>query len=193
MFYFSLGAVSLIFVASLFLRGRFLNGKFAKYSFCFSLLAVFIFLLGMSVNQFFEWKQNELSSYLLPPYQSIDYFIYYCFNRFFAAYAISAIISFLFLFSASFLNKKCGECFFEPEEPYFGALAIFLTAWPGFLVYIVFLVFIYFLIHLYSLFVIHDSSKRFSLYYLWLPASLFAIIINNFSIQNIAVWQALKV
>jgi membrane associated rhomboid family serine protease len=145
----------------------------------------------MSVNQFFEWKQNELSSYLLPPYQSINYFIYYCFNRFFAAYAISAIASFLFLFGAKLLNRKCGERFFEPEEPFWGALGVFLSGFPGFIFYALILSGAYLALHFY--FWVRRRPDRIPLYYLWLPAALFAIIMNNFIIQNFALWQALKV
>jgi hypothetical protein len=191
MFYFSLGTVFLVFIASLFLRGRFLKRKFAKYSFYFSLLAVFIFILSLCVVQFLKWKAGDFSSYLIPPYQSINYFVSYCFNRFFLQYFISAGIAFLFLFGANFLNKKFGERFFEPEEPYFGAFGIFLSGFPGFIFYVLILAGAYLLFHLY--FLVGRRSVRIPLYYLWLPAALFAIIMNNFIIQNLAVWQALKV
>ena len=193
MFYVSLGIVLFIFVASLFFRGRFFWFKFIRLFFYFSLLVVFIFLLVLSLVQFLEWQQDDFSKYLLPPHQSINYFIFYCFSRFFLSYIISAAGAFSFLYAAKFLNKKYEEKFFYPEELYFGALGIFLSSFPGFIFYVVFLIAVYLITHLYSSLFTGRSSERLSLYYLWLPIVLFAIIINNYIVQHLPIWQMLKV
>lgn len=192
MFYFSLGIILFVFAASFF-QGRFFGFKSAKCFFYFSLSAVFVFFAVLCVWQFIEWGNSEPSKYLLPPHQPINYFAFYCFSKFFGPYLISAFGAFSFLLAAMFFNKKSGERFFEPEEPYFGALGIFLSGWPGFLFYAVFLIGAYLLAHIYSLLFVRRTLQRVPLYYLWLPAALFVIIINNFIIQNWQMWSMLKI
>jgi hypothetical protein len=193
MFYLSIGIILFVFFASLFFKRRFLGQKFAKLSFYFSLLIVFIFFSVLSVMQFFKWEQGDFSKYFIPPYQDMNYLIFYCFSRFFGAYVVSAIGAFVFLILAEFINKKCGERFFYPEEPYLGALSVFIAGFPGFLFYAVFLIAVYLLRHVYSLLPFGVPSGRISLRRLWLPAAIFVIIINNCVIQNLPIWGILKI
>ncbi len=195
-FYFSLGILILFFGASRFKTGRFFNKhkRSSLVAFYLSLVAIFILLFYQSYSQYQIWSQNEPSKYLLPPYQSIHYFVLYMFTRFFAPYLISLAAAFLFLFSAKKLNKKYGECFFEPEEPYFGALALFLTGWPGALFYFISLILIYLFLHLLSSVVSRWSlvkERRISLYYLWLSVAIFVIIIQRW-LELLPLWRLLK-
>ncbi len=179
-----------------------INADIFKYIFLFSIALIFILLFYQSWQQYQLWSQNEVSKYLLPPHQSINYFIFYALARFFAPYLISLAIAILFLISAKILNKKYQERFFYPEEPYFGALAIFLVSHPGWLFYLVFVILFYLLIHILSFltsYILHLKSyksyilpQRISLYYLWIPAAIFVIIISKW-IQTLPVWQLLKV
>lgn len=161
-----------------------------KYFFIFSIVLIFIFLFYQSYQQYQAWSQNEISRYLLPPYQGIGYFIFYVGARLLAPYLISLTAALGFLFSAKALNKKYDERFFYPEELWFGALALFLTGWPSVLFYFVGLVLIYLIIHT-SYFIINNSSQRFSLYYLWIPMGIFVILISKW-IQTLSFWQLLK-
>ncbi|MEE8131887.1 MAG: hypothetical protein V3T98_02475 [Candidatus Paceibacterota bacterium] len=166
---------------------------FVKSIFISSVVLVFLLLFYTTWQQFEVWSQNEFSKFLLPPYQALDYFIFYSFFKFFAPYLISLFVALVFLFTAKFLNKKYQERFFYSEELYFGALAIFLVGHPGWLFYIVFLIVIYLLIHLYSLFIIYDLSRRISLYYWWMPVGIFVILISNYWLSSLPLWQLLKV
>ena len=215
LFCFSLGILIFTIGASLFWRRSFDNGlrnyesariykyvikeisflrkkKFFLYFFIFSIFLIFFLLFYQSVQQYQLWSQNEVSQYLLPPHQSINYFIFYVLARFFAPYLISLTIAVLFLFSAKTFNKKYQERFFEPEELYFGALAIFLVSHPGWIFYLIFLTLLYLLIHLYSLFIIHNSLRCLSLYYWWLPAAIFVIIISKW-LASAPLWDLLKI
>ncbi len=172
---------------------RFWSGRslWFKYIFIFSIIAIFASSFYFSYQQYQIWLKNDISKHLLPPYTGINYFIFYAFTRFFAPYLMSLAVAILFLFSAKILNKKYEERFFEPEEYYLGALAMFLSNHPGWLFYLVFLIFVYLLIHLYSLFIVHNSSFRISPYYLWIPTAIFVIIINSW-LENLSIWQLLK-
>jgi len=172
---------------------RFWSGRslWFKYIFVFSIIAIFASNFYFSYLQYQTWLNNDFTKYFLPPYVSINYFIFYIFTRFFASYLISLGASVLFLFSAKILNKKYEERFFEPEEYYFGALSIFLSSHPGCFFYLIFLIFAYLLIHLYSSFIAHSSSFRISLYHLWIPVAIFVILISSW-LKNLSIWQLLK-
>lgn len=192
LFYFSLGILILTFGASLYWGRSFGNNRLIfKWIFLTTIIWTFILLFYQSRQQFQIWSQDEISKFLLPPHRSITYFIFYVGTRFLAPYLISLAVAVLFLFSANFLNKKYQERFFELEELYFGALAIFLTGHPGWLIYGVFIVLVFLLIHLYSLFTTHYSLQRISLYYLWLPVAIFVIIISKW-LEQLSLWSLLK-
>ncbi len=167
-----------------------------KYIFLFSIFVVFTLLFYQSYLQYESWLSDEFSKYLLEQSVKIDsfnigvnYFIFYVSARFFAPYFISLAVTLVFLVSAKKLNKKYDERFFEPEEPWFGALAFFLLGHPGWLFYFIILVLIYFVIHLLSL-VISHKSLVISLYYLWMPMAIFVILIQGW-LEKLTLWKLL--
>jgi len=212
LFYFSLAILIFALGAQLWLRffvnrrgltriNTRINADIFKYIFLISLFLIFILLFYQSFKQYQFWSQNEVSKHLLPPYQSINYFIFYVATRFFVPYLISLVVAILFFFAAKFLNKKYEERFFYPEEYYLGALAIFLMSHPGWLFYLALLIVIYLIIHLVALTQNNADSnaeqrgmvRRISLYYLWLPTAIFVIIIINYWFQNFSWWNTLKI
>lgn len=175
--------------------------KIIKYIFLFSVVITFSLLFYQSYKQYQFWSQNEVSRYLLPPHQSINYFIFYALARFFAPYLISLAAAVLFLISANLLNKKYQERFFYPEEYYLGAISLFLVGHPGWLFYLALLIVIYLIIHLVALMRNNADSnaeqrgmvRRISLYYLWLAVAIFVIIFNKLFLSSLSWWQLLKI
>lgn len=186
----SLVILVIAFGASRF-AGRPFGVKFIKTIFIFAIAVVFSLLIYYSYQQYIAWSGVEPSKFLLPPYQSIDYFIKYVGARLFAPYIISLSAAILFLFATKKLNKKYEERFFEPEELWLGALSLFLIGWPAAFFYFIGLILIYLIIHT-SYFIIHNSSIRISLYYWWLPLAIFVILINKWLI-NLGLWKLLKI
>lgn len=233
LFYFPLGILILTEGAFLFWRRSFGNnrrgftrifkileadkrGSIFNWIFLTAIILIFVLLFYQSFQQYQSWSQNEVSKYLLPPHRSINYFIFYVLARFFAPYLISLAVAILFLFSAKALNKKYQERFFYPEEPYFGALAIFLVSHPGWIIYIITVILIYLLIQIFTLIyyklhsltiersnAIERSNQleqrlslrevRVSMHYVWLPAAIFVIIIINYWLQTLGWWNLLKI
>ncbi len=213
MFFISLAILIVALLGAL--RPRSERSIWFKYIFIFSIIIIFASNFYFSYQQYQTWLKNDVSKHLLPPYASINYFLFYSFTRFFAPYLISLAAAILFFFSAKILNKKYEERFFEPEEYYFGALSIFLLSHPGWLFYLVFLIIAYLLIHLYSLLIsslLNRSGRtrigriarknaeenkeqqegiRISLRYLWIPIAIFVIIISGW-LSNLSIWQLLK-
>lgn len=168
-----------------------------KFIFALLIFLILAFLVFQSFQQYFIWEGNDLSKNLLPPYQGINYFIFYVFTRFFAPYLISLAVALAFLFSAKILNRKFGERFFYPEEIYIGASAIFLAGHPGWLFYVILLLFVYVLTQLffvakYLILNTQYSSPRISLYWLWIPTAIFVIILMDW-LRTLSWWNLLKV
>jgi hypothetical protein len=196
--YLFLGILILSFGASLYRRRSFGNNILIfKRIFLTAIILIFILLFHQSYQQYQIWSQNEISQYLLPPYQNIGYFVFYVISKFFAPYLISLAAALTFLFSAKIINKKYDERFFEPEEPYLGALVIFLTGWPGALFYFIGLILIYLVIQIFIMFYykffarVSPREVRVGLRYLWIPVGIFVIIISKY-LQSLSLWQLLK-
>ncbi|MCL5004502.1 MAG: hypothetical protein M1170_00975 [Patescibacteria group bacterium] len=190
MTFISLGILVVAFGASL-LKGRPFGIKALKAIFIVAAAAIFSLLIYYSYQQYAVWQSAEPTKFLLPPYQSANYFIKYIGARFFAPYFISLLAGIIFFFIARKMNKKYEERFFEQEELWLGALALFIVGWPGLLFYFIGLILIYLIIHtLY--FILNTSSVRISLYYWWLPLAIFVILINKW-LMGLGVWRLLKI
>ncbi|MFH1758999.1 MAG: hypothetical protein ABH822_00345 [Patescibacteria group bacterium] len=92
-------------------------------------------LAYLTYKQYFLWLSNDLSKHLLPPYASINYFIFYTFVRIWAPHLMSLIAGLLAFWTAKWMNYKWGGRFFQSEEPYFLLIGTFLTGHPGWLMY----------------------------------------------------------
>lgn len=200
----SLGILLVVLGAQVFLRSFGINWlKISKYFFRAAIVLIFVSLFFQTYVQYQLWLKNDISKYLLPPYTSINYFIFYAFTRFFAPYLTSSIAAILFLLAAKIINKKHEERFFYPEEYYLGALGIFLSGHPGWLFYLVFVILFYLLIHILSLltsYFLHLTSyksyilpQRISLYCLWIPMAIFVIIMNNIFLPHLSWWKILMI
>lgn len=180
MFYLALGILILTEGASLYWKRR---SFIFKYIFIGGVILIFGFLFYQSWLQYQVWSQNELSKFFLPPYQSITYFLSYSFTQFFKNHLISLAVALLFLAAAFLLNKKFQERFFEKEEPYLGALAIFLVGHPWWMYYIIVMLVLGLLGSIF-LFLKAKSQKlkanyRFPFYHFWLPVALLVLIIGE--------------
>lgn len=156
-----------------------------------SVFIIFIFLFYYSREQFFAWyKAGPPAQYLVPPFTSIGYFLYYVLTRFWASYLASLAAAILFFYAAKKLNKKYQERFFYPEEYYFLALGIFLTGHPGWLFYLFLVLSAYLLISGFKT-IILKYKERISFYYLWLPTAILVILISRLDVIK-SLLQALK-
>ena len=165
--------------------------KFFRRVFYASIFLIFISAILISIAQYVVWKNHPVSKFLLPPYQGIGYFFRYSIFWYFAAHIISLLFSAVFIKLAKRYNQKFEEKFFYPEEYYLGALAIFLSSFPGSFIYIIFL----FLTSILSSLILNKFStlkgERMSFYYLWIPVAIFVIIISKY-LQQLPIWQLFK-
>lgn len=113
-------------------------------------LAVFISYSGiLTWLQYEAWEHNELAKYLLPPYQSVKYFISYAWLHFWLG-AIFSIGLALIFFLILFLVKKTRKGFFRENDVELGFLLALIVGWPNFIFFLPLAFALTFLIALYS-------------------------------------------
>ncbi len=165
---FSLITLAVVFGAQL-MRPSLLP-RVARIAFLVSIF-FFLFLAAYySYQQYFFWKENPVSQFLLPPYQSIRYFLSYSFFNFFFQPIFSLTAAIAGFFTAKILNQKFGERFFEPVEYYLFALGLLLAGHPGWIYYLLAML----AAGIAGSFLI---KGRFSFYYFWLPSVALVILI----------------
>lgn len=172
---------SLILLIGLFLIQIFKRDWFKKIVFIWILVVIGIFLAGIidSFNQYFLWRKDPIFKFLIPPYKSINYFLDFVFMRFFSYWILALIVALIINKTALFFNKKYNERFFESEEIPIATLGMFLSGWPGFLLYVILiLIFGLILSIIYTL----KNKGRAPLYYFWLSSAILVILIKNFFI-----------
>lgn len=97
-------------------------------------------------------------------------------------YLIAFVFALLLVVSMRRLNKKSGEKFFEAEEPYWGALSVFLLGDPAWNYAWIYYVVALLVVLLFSSFIVSRVLKkreRVSLYWLWLPVAILVILIMS--------------
>ena len=141
-----------------------------------SVAAIFGIAFYWSFLQYDVWQKHPLSKFLLPPYQSLTYYLQYVGTRIVAPWTISLLAALLLSELASRLNRRYGERFFEREETGFLALGLFLSGYPGFIFYILLLLTFELL---FSMYYTLRGKGRAPLYYFWFPLSISAILIKN--------------
>lgn len=94
------------------------NKKIGIYFLIFILAnLVFIFWSAfLSLNQYLLWQKHEISKYLLPPYQKINYFLSYAYFHFWRDFFYRILGIFLIFISFKFLNFTFKRDIFYDEE-----------------------------------------------------------------------------
>lgn len=141
-------------------------------------LWVFSALIFISYMQYLAWAGNALTKYLLPPHQSINYFLIYVWWRVWASYALSLAVSVAVFYSAKWYNRRHNNGFFHDEELYYLATGVFLVGHPLWIFYLIAVIgFASLVIGFRAL--MQRKKDKFSLYYFWLPTAAFVIIISK--------------
>jgi len=149
------------------------------------------FLLGYySYLQYHLWQSGAFTKIFLS--DGAAYFLSYVTMRFWAQYFVSFGMALVFFWMAKNYNRRQGEKFFYPEEPYFLALGIFLAGQPLWIVYILAVIVLYTFFSIgYNLWsrrrrktestdnLINIPPARVSFYYGWIPTALLVILIKG--------------
>jgi hypothetical protein len=151
-------------------------------------ILVFIFLeYYLTYSQYLLWSANSLGKFLLPPYQSLNYLIFYSYSHFFGPYLISLAVALLVWFFIWLLNYQSDSRFFYIEEGFLASVSIFLVGHPGWLIYLLLIFVFQFLRTLFT-----SRASRVSLRPLWVPTAIFVILISEI-LSSFSWWQFLKI
>ncbi len=186
--WFSLAVLFAAFIFQVASYKSYKSYKIYKLTFWLSVSAVFLFYLYLVYSRYLGWSTGGgVSKFLVPPYNGISYVFGYELFRFLMYYLVALVAALAFLVSARRLNRRFKEKFFENQEPYLGALSIFLLGYPGWgYAWIYYVVAVLALAVLGSLVVSHllKKNERFSLYWLWLPVAILVILIKEFLVVS---------
>ncbi|TSC83110.1 MAG: hypothetical protein G01um101419_261 [Parcubacteria group bacterium Gr01-1014_19] len=141
-----------------------------------ALLVLPVFLaFYLSYQQYQLWLANPLTQLLLPPNQSVGYFISYASVTFFLPIAVNLLLASVALLIFGWLNRRTKGRIFEGAEPYLIGISILLSGanWMFFLVVVAGVALVGSVINLLL------KRGQFSLYYFWLPAAVLVILISK--------------
>lgn len=151
---------------------------------------VMVVLAMYTWDQFQIWQEGGLAQFLLPPYQSSLYFWGYVAGRIWGPYLLAGLLGAVIGYGAHHYNRIRNNQLFEPQEMILAPLCFFLMGWPGALVYGV-VVLVAFVVASLGVSVIRSRHERISLYYFWLPAALFGILLQELVVRGSVVWNVL--
>jgi len=182
-------SVGFLIISFLHKRG---SKELLRASFLIYLLGIVIlFSLAFfkTIYTYFLWKNHPLSHFLLPPFRSINYFLGYSFFHFFRLPLYNFFSSFILFALMKIFNKIFNKRLFYEEEIYFGSFGMLVAEFPTnlFLVFLIIILGIFvFLIKKIKIFKglsLVFGTKFVSLYYLWLPLTIFVIIFKNYLLK----------
>lgn len=154
-------------------------------------LVILLYLSWLTFSQYQLWLHNNIARYFLPPHDVWSYFIYYSLLRIWSSYLISFLAGFIIAGLMFLFNRYFAYRFFYAYEYVLVGLSIALLGYPLFIFYLPLSLFLYLILSLFNSF-LSSFSHRFSLAGIWVPLSLFVIIISETFITTTALWRLLK-
>ncbi|MFZ2310848.1 MAG: hypothetical protein WAW11_04885 [Patescibacteria group bacterium] len=133
------GAVLLVIFLNYFLPDRkylvFLKKLTTAKLIYILIVSTLLFNFFLSGLQYLVWKQGTFSSFFLPPYQSITYFLRYSLFHFFVANILVLFFALAFYLILR-LVKKYRASFISQEELSLILLSGLLVSWPNLVLFI---------------------------------------------------------
>ena len=159
---------------------KLLRASFLIY--LFGILTLFGVAIFKVIYQYLLWKNHPVSKFLLPPYQSFDYFFSYSFFHFLKVPLYNFFSSIFLLALLKIFNKIFNKRLFFEEEIFFAGLTMLVVEFPINLFLLALIIILGILISLVKR-ILKKESQYTSLYYLWIPLAIFAIIFKNLIIS----------
>ncbi len=176
---------------ALFIKRSFLVKK-ARLLATISVSSVFALASVFTFMQYRVWMADPKMQFAFTSNEGIIGFFFNAFMKFFAPHTLSLLFALILFFAMRIANKRSGDRFFEKEEIWFAFIAAFLSGWPGFLIFFPSLIFTYLLSQI-VIAIVKKKSERVPLYYLWLPAAAFVILISELILSKSDFWKLLIV
>ncbi|GEM_PF-1148683 len=145
----------------------------------------------LSYHYYISWQQGTITKFLLPPYQSWHYFANYALMQFFVHYAVSFVVAVIMWALIKIANQRFQDRFMHPEEMMLFVTAIFLTGHPGWLIYLALLLGASVFLAGFHFWKVEHEERRVSLYFLWIPMAIVALLVAEGLVTNFSWLGAL--
>lgn len=139
--------------------------------------------------QYWAFKSGSPGMYLLPPYQSINYFVSYVWLHFWMTPMVTVSASALFGFAAVILNYFGKNRFFEKEEIFSAILGGLASGWPNFILYLALIIILMIIMNFINLIVYRDSQYRLPSGAFIILAALIVVFIGDYIAPYIGIIQ----
>lgn len=152
----------------------------------FTILIFFFYSILLSTLQYFLWKKHPLSKFLLPPYQSIFYFLSYSFFNFFRdfIFRLLGLISVLLIFKLIIFSFK-RDPFYEDEKYIIYLITLFFSfPYNFFIISLSFIILL--LMAVLSLLFSKENNKYYSFRNFWLIYSFIFLLFEPLFFQKIS-------
>ncbi len=140
--------------------------------------------------QYTIWKNNPTTANLLPPHQSIMYFLSYVGIHFWLPYGVSLLAAVIFISVFTFVNRAYEERFLFAEEVWIGGMALFLVGYPDVIVYVPLFLVAFVGVSL-SRMLFLKKAARTSPYFLWIPVAVCVILASIWYLSALPWWNLL--
>jgi hypothetical protein len=164
-------------------RGKILKEEqnpFFRLTKIFIFALLFYLLVGGMLLSFAQYSIWKIGNYgLLPPHQSISYFLGYAWYHFFKASIFSMVFSFILFSGMVVMNRMAGNRFFYKEEPYLAAFGALSIKWPIGILVMGLVLFFGLLFQLIFKICSKSSGARVPLLYFWLPAIVISLVFGD--------------
>jgi hypothetical protein len=141
-------------------------------------------------SQYMLWRANPGTMFLLPPYMPFSYFALYSVFNFIVPYMISLCAGFLLWVCMKWLNQRFGNRFFYEEELIVAPISIFLSGYPGLIIYSVSFFVLFLILSIFRLIVRSENTT--SMRYVWIPLAVCVILSNEFFFNQTFWWKLLE-
>ena len=93
------------------------------------------FVIFKTIGQYYVWAQNEFTQFLLPPHQSINYFIFYSWGHFWMnVFLVVGVAAAFYLLLRGL--RRYQKRFFEEGETELGFLTALVVGWPAVVIFV---------------------------------------------------------
>lgn len=128
--------LSIIYLFSTYFRRREYLLRAATITSIAVFLVVVLKIVVASAVYYFAWRQDEIGRYLLPPHQSLGYFLEYSWKEFIFSPAAGLAVSFILIIYFLLLNKFFKKQYLDLEDILILMTGSLMVGWPNIAVYL---------------------------------------------------------
>jgi len=180
--------VSFILLLYVLIKKEIPQIKFLKKIIVLQIIAFVVSGVGLSIMQYLKWSSGDISKFLLPPHESISYFISYIYTHFFNYFLFTLGFAILVFYTIKLLNKKFNNKFFYEQEKYLCVIGFFANPFPLLIVFLI----LVFIANLGNQIISNIKSKnRISFLNFWIPCIIISLLISQYIIKTIPLLNGL--